>query len=138
MSDILSLDIGSKRIGVARASMVACIAEPLLTLDAEREPLETIATLIEEHDASHVVVGLPRNMTGQETDQSKLIRDFAEQLASHTSARIHFQDESLTSVKAEESLAQRKKGYNKEAVDALAAVYILEDFLQEHPEIGSE
>jgi len=52
--------------------------------------------------------------------------------------QLHFQDESLTSVKAEESLSSAKKGYNTPTVDELAAVYILEDFLSEHTEIGKE
>ena len=138
MSDILCLDVGAKRIGVARASTLARIAEPLMTIDAEADPVAAIVKLIAEHDARTVVVGLPRNMSGQETAQSKLIRAFTEQLSHATSAELHFQDESLTSVKAEETLSTTKKGYNTPTVDELAAVYILEDFLSEHTEIGKE
>jgi putative Holliday junction resolvase len=126
---ILALDVGDVRIGVARANTVARLAEPLATLQASEAVYNQIAELCEQHDVTKVVIGLPRDMQGQETSQTTKVRDFADKLQPSLKQPIVFQDESLTSVKAEESLDAQKKGYNKADVDAFAAAYILEDYL---------
>lgn len=129
-SNVLALDVGDVRIGVARANRVARIAEPLVTLAAQDETvLASIAELTRQHEVDTIVVGLPRDMRGEETAQTQKVYDFADKLKTTVSIPIVFQDESLTSVKAEESLKSAKKGYTKEDVDALAAAFILEDYL---------
>jgi putative Holliday junction resolvase len=128
-SNVIALDVGDKRIGVARANTIARIAEPVTTLDATQQPIADIQRIIAEERASVVVVGLPRNMSGEETAQTAKIRAFAAQIEAACTSPVVFQDESLTSVKAEEHLSEQKKGYNKADVDALAAVYILDDYL---------
>ncbi len=130
MSDILALDLGEKRIGVARASTVARLAEPLTTLANDEDLANRLAALIKEYDAQLLVIGLPRGMQGQMTAQTKRIQDMAEQLQKKLAIKIHWQDETLTSHQAERELADRKMRYNKPAVDALAATLILEDFLR--------
>lgn len=127
----MSLDVGAQRIGVARASTIAKIASPLMTLTHDAAILDTIATLLKQEDAGALVVGLPRNMQSQETDQTRIVRDFVRQLQEHTETPVYFQDEAVTSEKAEAELKARKKPYAKGDIDALAATYILEDFLQE-------
>ena len=59
-------------------------------------------------------------------------KEFIKLLKQHVHIPIFTQDETLSSVRAEKELRERKIGYNKESVDALAATYILEDFLREH------
>lgn len=130
-SSIVSLDVGAQRIGVARASTIAKIASPLTTLTHDAAILETISTLLRQEDAGALVVGLPRNMQSQETDQTRIVRDFVRQLQEHIEIPVFFQDEALTSNKAEAELKARNKPYVKGDIDALAATYILEDFLQE-------
>lgn len=127
----MSLDVGAQRIGVARASTIAKIASPLTTLTHDAAILETIVKLLKQEDAGALVVGLPRNMQSQETDQTRIVRDFVRQLQEHTELPVYFQDEAVTSEKAEAELKARKKPYAKGDIDALAATYILEDFLQE-------
>lgn len=127
-SHILALDVGTKRIGVAIASSVARLAHPLTTLDAEADPLQALKRIIAAEGVELIVAGLPRGLEGQETAQTSSVRDFVEGLA-QLNLPIHFQDEALTSRKAEAELQARGKAYNKGEVDALAATYILEDFL---------
>lgn len=126
---ILALDIGERKIGVARANTVARIAEPLATLPNDKDFVETLKRLMQEHDANQLVVGLPRGLDGQETSQTRYVEQFAKDALSFTP--VKFQDEALTSVNATEMLESRKRPYNKEDVDALAATLILEDYLQE-------
>jgi putative Holliday junction resolvase len=132
---ILSLDVGARRIGVATASVAARFASPCITLAHTAEIMHDITRLTVERDAQAIVVGLPRGLDGQATQQTKVVEEFVQDLRMHTGLPIYWQDEALTSRKAEEELEARKKPYAKGDIDALAATYILEDFLQEHPEV---
>lgn len=134
-SSVIALDVGAKRIGVAQANAVARIAHPLLTLDHTEDVMDQIAGLVAREQAAIVVVGYPRNLSGQVTEQTKTIQSFGKELERHIGLPIHWQDEAVTSRKAEAELEQRGKPYGRGDIDALAATYILEDFLNEHPEV---
>ncbi len=125
---VMALDYGDKRVGVAIASIIARIANPLTTLDNNEELLSNIDRLIIEYNVDLVVVGYPRGMDGQITAQTKIVDKFIERLT-QSGLRVVTVDESLTSVQAEAELAQSKRPFEKGQVDALAATYILEDYL---------
>lgn len=127
---ILALDVGEKRIGVALANPIARIASPLTTLMAGDDLYLTIDKLVKQHDIVTIVVGLPRNLNGDDTQQTKLVRVFADELKNKTTAAIVFQDEALTSRQAEDELRRRDKPFQKADIDALAATYILTDYLE--------
>jgi len=130
-SSILALDVGERRIGVAWADGGLRIPFPLVTLPADKAPLIKIKELYDDQRAGLIVVGLPRNQKGEETAQSKYARDFAAQLEAE-GLPVTFQDESLTSVLAEEELKKRGKPYQKEDIDSLAATLILQDYINEN------
>jgi len=133
--DVLALDVGEKRIGVARANLIVRIPQPLTTIErGSGDVLQVIADLLKDHRASTLVLGLPRGLDGQETAQTRTVRAFGAELEARVGLPIHWQDEALTSNKAEAALNARKKPYAKGEVDALAATYILEDYLYDHPE----
>jgi putative Holliday junction resolvase len=132
-SSVLALDVGSKRVGVAVASMAARIPHPLVTITASGDVLMVeLEQIVKEENIERFIVGLPRGLDGQETSQTKDIRTFSDFLSGHFSLPIDFQDEALTSKKAEEELDKRGKPYKAEDIDSLAATYILEDWLSEH------
>lgn len=130
----LALDVGAKRIGVALAGHDVHFAKPLMTLEHTDQIFAEISSLVDQYHATVVVVGFPRGLEGQTTEQTKTVEAFVEDLKLHVSVPVSWQDETLTSVKAEAELAERHKDgvYNKADVDALAATYILEDYLAEH------
>ncbi len=132
---LLALDVGAKRIGVAVAGHSVRFARPLKTLVHTDNIFTEIAGLVQDNHVTLVVVGYPRGLEGQITEQTKVIEAFVKELKAHVGVRIDWQDETLTSVKAETELAARHKGgmYNRSDVDALAATYILEDYITEHP-----
>lgn len=132
---IISLDVGNKRIGVAVASLGARLPSPYGVIQNDHQALKSICDLAITQGAAAIIIGLPRNLNGQDTDQTKIVRDFADKLSNVCQLPLHFQDEALTSKKAEKELQDRGVRYTKEAIDALAATYILTDFLQEHPEV---
>lgn len=129
---IVALDIGAKRIGVATANVVARLAAPLTTLQVNDDIMDQIDKLLAQQTASALVLGLPRGMQGQETAQTKAVEEFAEQLKRHISVPLYWQDEAVTSRLSEDTLKASQKMYTKESIDALAATYILEDYLSEH------
>jgi putative transcription antitermination factor YqgF len=74
-------------------------------------------------------------LQGQETDQTGYVRNFVATLQKEISTPIVLQDEALTSHHAEEELESRGKPYAKGDIDALAACYILEDYLKGLPTV---
>ena len=131
---LLALDVGEQRIGVARARLDALFPQPLTTLENPERFVEDIAALCEAEKAAAIVVGLPRGLSGQDTAQTAAVQEFGKRLESVLAIPVYWNDEAVTSVAAETELRGRGKPYTKADIDALAAVYILEDFLSEHPE----
>lgn len=127
---LLGLDVGERRIGVAVGDSVGRLSSPLTTLTVDGLEIVRLQRLMLENDVTDIVVGLPRNMSGEETAQTELVRQFAVRRLGGFSQPVHFQDESLTSVKAEQELTNRKKPFAKGDVDALAATYILDDYME--------
>ncbi len=78
---ILGLDVGVRRIGVAWGDDEVRLAAPLEPIVNDGEALDKLAKLIIRMGVSTVVVGLPRNNDGMETQQSKYSRQFADDLA---------------------------------------------------------
>jgi len=134
-SSVMALDVGDRRIGVAIARLTSRLPEPWGVIDRADTTLLAVQELIKQEQTMAIVVGLPRGMDGQETAQTKQVRQFATELKK-IGLPIYLQDEALTSHQAKEELNQRGTGYNKGAIDALAATYILSDFLREHQELA--
>ena len=130
---IIGLDVGTKRIGIAKADTSVRIAIPNGYVLVNGQEIPEILRIARLNDTNFFVVGLPRSNDGNETAQSAYARKFADTLAaSMPGARIYFQDESLTSVVAEERLKKRKKNFEKGEIDAEAASIILQDFIEHY------
>jgi putative Holliday junction resolvase len=125
---ILALDIGDRRIGVALADTNARLPRPLTTIERGEDVIAQIEHLVRRHGAVKLVVGLPRGLSGQSTGQTEQTLKFVEQIKSAISLPLQLQDEALTSVLAEKELAATRTTYKKADIDALAAVYILQDY----------
>ena len=129
MSSLVCLDVGEKRIGVAVADTSVRIAVPFDTVDVNGGEIEAIAKIVITERADTIVVGYPRNQSGEPTAQTRYAEAFAERLGD-IDARVVFQDESLTSVIAEQHLVVHKRPYTKGDIDAQAAAIILQDYLE--------
>ena len=130
---IIGLDVGTKRIGIAKADTSVRIAIPNGYVLVNGQEIPEILRIARLNDTNFFVVGLPRSNDGNETAQSAYARKFVDTLAaSMPGARIYFQDESLTSVVAEERLKKRKKNFEKGEIDAEAASIILQDFIENY------
>lgn len=128
---VIGLDVGEKRIGVAKADSNTRIAVPMGTVVVDGTEWHAITRLARQQNTQFFVVGLPRNNAGVETRQSLYARNFAKQLTEKIpGARVRMQDETLTSVLAEQRLKERGKAYTKGEIDAEAAAIILQDFME--------
>ncbi len=130
---LLALDVGNSRIGMAVALVAAKLPSPHSTITNDESSIKTIKDFIDNNEVVAVIIGLPRGLDGQETGQTKIVRRFAAKLKDNINQPVYLQDEALTSVNAKDELRDRKIQYNKGMVDALAATYILRDFLIERP-----
>lgn len=130
-NSIVALDIGERRIGVARGDTMVRIAVPLTTVLVDGTELAQIERIIAAEQASTLVVGYPRNQSGEATAQTAYVETVAEQLRA-IMPHLVFQDESLTSVVAEQRLKARGRAYQKADIDAEAAAVILQDYLEQN------
>ena len=128
----LALDVGETRVGAAVADIKVNIAVPSGTFSGDPEILRReVAEFVVKNDINCIVIGYPRNQAGEPTRQTEYAESIAEVLRD-IAEKIVFQDESLTSVIAEQRLKARGGTYQKEDIDAEAAVIILQDYLEEH------
>lgn len=128
---LIGLDVGARRIGVAIADSTIRIAVPHTTVTVNNGlEFTEIARIARANNTTWFVLGMPRSNNGNLTQQSAYVKKFARSLAAAVpGAKIRFQDESLTSVEAENRLKSRKRSYQKEEIDAEAASIFLQDFI---------
>jgi putative Holliday junction resolvase len=131
---VLGLDVGNKRIGIAVATLAARLPRPLVTLEWNDDFFQALNGIIKDEDAGTLVVGLPRNLEGKATQQTRTVEAFSQELGKRSGLPVHLQDEAVTSRQAEAELEGRGQPYERGDIDALAATYILQDWLAEHPE----
>jgi putative Holliday junction resolvase len=127
----LSLDVGERRIGVAVGDDGVRIAVPFETIEVDGNEIKRIAQLVITENIDVVVIGYPRNQSGEPTAQTAFVESFAGQLAD-IAPEIVYQDESLTSVLAEQRLKSYGKPFSKGDIDAQAAAMILQDYLEQN------
>ena len=133
MNRILGIDYGERRIGLAISDPLNIFAKPLKTIDRKITPnfVEELLLTIEENSINKIVVGIPLNMKGLDSNQTVIVRNFIEEFKSKTKLPIFTQDERLSSKAAEDSLIMQSKSpsRNKEKIDSTAASVFLQEFL---------
>ena len=131
---LMALDVGTKRIGIALADSFIKIAIPFTTVEVNNDvdfAIKQIIEIILKEEIEVLVVGLPRNQSGEETSKTVYTKEFVKNFE-YSVDRIDFQDESLTSIQAENRLKSYGKPYSKGDIDMNAASIILQDYLEEN------
>ncbi len=131
MARILGIDYGSVRIGVAVSDVSETIAGPLVTVKNRNGCLEEILELCRDNQVHTIVIGYPRNMNGTEGENCRKVDEFAQRLVQAGNFDIIKWDERLSSVAIHSMLAETgaRVGKDKGKVDRMAAVYILQGYL---------
>jgi putative Holliday junction resolvase len=134
----LGVDVGKARVGVARCDPDGMLATPLETVARAQEPVRRIALLATEHEAMELVVGLPLNMSGNDTPSTQDARDFAAELEAATGLPVRLVDERLTTVSAHHALRSsgRSQRNSRSIVDQVAAVMILQQAIDVEKQTG--
>lgn len=130
---ILALDLGRRRIGLALSDEMQLTAQGLETLERTnlRQDLDRLDRMARERGVALFLMGNPMHMNGSEGRQSAWVREFAGKLEARTGLPVRLWDERLTTVEAGRVLRSSGISLNKrkQAVDRLAAVILLESFL---------
>ena len=131
---ILGIDHGTVRIGLALSDELGLVANPLKTLDTSPNVEREIAEIVKQKRVTGVVIGLPLRMDGHRGEAASRVEAFGDRLrkALGHAVQVEFVDERLTSVAAERSLGlegKQKSREEKKLVDQIAAVAILQDYL---------
>jgi len=135
----MGVDYGQRRIGLALSDATGMLARPWKTIPRAGNPSQVAATLASEAGAlmreddglAAIVVGLPKRLGGEPTDQTPAVEAVVERLRAIVTIPVVVQDERLTSREAEDILARREKDWRKRKsmIDATAAALILQDYL---------
>jgi putative holliday junction resolvase len=130
---LLGLDVGDRRIGVAVSDELGLMAQPVLTLVRQntKQDLKSLGRLLRKLSCGEIVVGNPLHMSGDVSRQAVRTQAFAETLRTTFGLPVHLWDERLTSAEAHRHLreAGRPASGHREVVDQVAAVLILQSFL---------
>ena len=132
----MGLDFGSKTVGVAVSDGLGITAQGLEIVrrtseNKLRQTLARIETLIREYGVTSIVLGFPKNMNNTIGDRAEKSLAFKEMLERRTGLPVVMWDERLTTVSAHRTLIEAgvRRENRKEYVDQLAAVYILQGYL---------
>jgi putative Holliday junction resolvase len=133
---LLGLDFGARRIGVAVSDELGLTAQPVLTLvrKNEKQDLKSLGRLLRKYGCTAIVLGNPLYMSGDISPQAARTHTFAGSLREAFSLPVHLWDERLTSAEAHRHLhaAGRPLSGHREVVDQVAAVLILQSFIDAH------
>ena len=134
MGRILAIDYGQKRVGLAVTDVLQISAHGLDTV-LSHEVLNFLAKYIEKEPVEKFVVGLPKQMNGNDSESMKYIRPFVVGLQrKFPEIEVVFFDERFTSVLAHKAMLdgglKKKDRQNKELVDKISATIILQSYLE--------
>ncbi len=132
----LAIDYGTRRIGIAKSDTMGIIASALTTLEvkSQKDALTKILALIEEYEPNGLVFGYPLLKSGDKSDKCREIDKFINKLQEFYNGELFRVDEHASSIEATKILHAhgQKVGKDKKRIDRLAAVIILQRFLEEH------
>ena len=129
----LGLDIGSKRIGLALSDELGITAQGLPTLNrtTSGNDIRKLLEIVSQHKVEKIVIGLPKNMNGTLGKSAEQVLTFIQEMKVKTAIPVDLWDERLSTIAVTRTLisANVSRRRRKEVVDKLAAVYILQGFL---------
>ncbi len=141
----MGLDYGSKTVGVAVSDALYLTAQGVETIVREQEnklrrTLARISVLCGEYGVEEIVLGFPKNMNNTIGDRAEKALEFAELLKKRTGLPVVMWDERLTTVEANRTLMESgvRREHRKEYVDKIAAVFILQSYLDMRGNRGTE
>jgi len=134
MAALIGIDYGARRIGIAAADDALAVPVGVIEHTTREADLDRIAAIARERRVEAIVIGLPLLMSGDEGEQARRTRRFGEALARRTGLPVRYQDERLTSFRAEADAASADVlGRRRRHVDDIAAAHILQAYIDAAP-----
>ena len=135
---ILALDVGDKTIGVAASDALLITAQGVEVIRRTnlKRDLERLQQLVNEYEVHTIVIGLPKNMNGTIGERGEITQKFAQTVGNAIpQVTIALWDERLSTVAAQKSLiaADVSRAKRKQVIDKMAAVFILQGYLDSLP-----
>lgn len=135
MPRYLGIDFGLTRVGLAISDPSGTIAQPLkaITFDNFKDLIEQIVAIIDEKGISHIVIGNPLHLSGENSEMSDVVKKFSENLSnSIPNIKLSFIDERFSSKEARRTISEcgGKPSMSKGQVDAISAALILSIYLE--------
>lgn len=134
MGRILAIDYGSKRTGLAVTDPLQIIANGLTTVETAKL-VPFLQNYLQKEQVERIIVGLPKQMNGQESDNMKNIVPFVNRMKKlYPNLPIEYHDERFTSVMAHRVMLDsgigKKARQNKALVDEISATIILQSYME--------
>ncbi|WP_165020960.1 Holliday junction resolvase RuvX [Dysgonomonas sp. ZJ279] len=134
MGRLLAIDYGTKRTGIAVSDTLKIIANGLTTVRTHTL-FDFLKSYMEKEDVECIVVGLPKQMNNEYSENMNHIRPFVKKLQSiYPDIRIEYYDERFTSALAQKAMIdgglKKKDRQNKALVDEISAAIILQDYME--------
>ncbi len=133
MPRIMALDLGEKRVGVALSDESETLATPYEVVQrvSLAKLIARLAEIVAREDVVALVIGDPRSLSGEEGPQSRHLVDEGRRIAEELALPLTHWDERLTTVRAEQLLAERggRHARRKPVLDAMVAALILQEYL---------
>ncbi len=130
---VLGLDIGDRTIGVAVSDPLGFTAQGITTIRRKSEEMDIkeLKSICTEYSVDTIVAGLPKNMNGSLGPQSEKVLKFCDLIKENIDLPIKMWDERLTTVAANRAMleADLSRSKRKKIVDKMAAIYILQGYL---------
>ena len=130
---ILGLDLGDRTIGVAISDPLGFTAQGITTIRRKslQYDIDELKKICKEYNIEKVLLGYPKNMNGTEGPRCEIVKEFAEVIKEQLNLPIQFWDERLSTVAAHRAMleADLSRAKRKKIVDKIAAVYILQGYL---------
>jgi putative Holliday junction resolvase len=134
MGRILAIDYGLKRTGIAVTDVLRIIATPLDTIPTD-DLLKFLSTYLQKEGVDEFVVGMPKTLTNEDSENAPRVRAFVEELKkTFPDKPVYLADERFTSSMAKQAMIdggmKKKDRRDKANVDKISATIILQSFLE--------
>lgn len=135
---MVALDVGDRRIGIAVSDPLWITAQGVETYwrtESTKKDVAYIIGILKRYEPCRLLLGLPMNMNGTIGEQGEKVQRFAEAIKKEWDGELLFFDERLTTMAARRVLvdADLSRGKQKKVIDKLAAVLILQGYMDSHP-----
>lgn len=134
---IMGLDLGEKTIGVAMSDPLALTAQPVEVIRRSKTEMDELARLIREYEVEEIILGYPKNMNGSLGERAGLTGEYGRKLEVRFALPVKLWDERLSTVGASRALleADLSRAKRKKVIDKMAAVFILQGYLDSRRKI---